>query len=301
MTEPARPFFIPMIGIVALFAALGPGVGGAMFIPLSVVFKPTITPDTIALLVLIAALFGHAVGLIAAYVVGIGPAAATGFLYALWDAAAPERWPRALVAALIGGLIAYGLALRLAPLGASLEMAVDANTGSPAAEWIDAASPDRIGVTLGHAFVACGAIAGLVCALAANLLAGEGQVHLVLDAAQPVQQLVALHRILDLEHHRRDQFAALGDERVVGGELVHDLRLAAALDRQHLVHLVPHGVEILEIECRMRADLDAAVLLERADALAVIAPFALVAIHRQDVGAGQVAEFRHRPFSGSRP
>ena len=56
MSEPARPFFIPMIGIVALFAALGPAVGGALFIPLSVVFKPTITPDTIALLVLIAAL-----------------------------------------------------------------------------------------------------------------------------------------------------------------------------------------------------------------------------------------------------
>jgi hypothetical protein len=165
-----RPFSIPMIGIVALFAALGPAVGGAMFIPLSVVFKPTITPDTIALLVLIAALFGHAIGLIAAYVVGIGPAAATGFLYALWDAAAPERWPRALVAALIGGLVAYGLALRLAPLGASVEMAVDANGGSSAAEWIKAASPDRIGVTLGHAFVACGAIAGLVCGLAANLL-----------------------------------------------------------------------------------------------------------------------------------
>jgi hypothetical protein len=166
MTEPPRPFFIPMISIVALFAALGPAVGGAMFIPLSVVFKPTITPDTIALLVLIAALFGHAIGLIAAYVIGIGPAAATGFLYALWDAAAPARWPRALVAALIGGLIAYGLALRLAPLGASVE----ANAGSPAAEWIDTASPDQIGVTLGHAFVACGAIAGFVCSLAANLL-----------------------------------------------------------------------------------------------------------------------------------
>ena len=104
-----------MIGIVALFAALGPAVGGALFIPLSVVFKPTIAPDAIALLVLIAALFGHAVGLFAAYVVGVGPAAATGFLYALWDAAAPARWPRALVAAVIGGLIAYGLALRLAP------------------------------------------------------------------------------------------------------------------------------------------------------------------------------------------
>jgi hypothetical protein len=170
MSEPARPFFIPMIGIVALFAALGPAVGGAMFIPLSVVFKPSVTPDTIAALVLIAALFGHVVGLVAVYIVGIGPAAATGFLYALWDAAAPERWPRALVAALIGGLVAYGLALRLAPLGASVEMAVDANGGSSAAEWIDAASPDRIGVTLGHAFVACGAIAGLVCGLAANLL-----------------------------------------------------------------------------------------------------------------------------------
>ena len=130
MSEPARPFFIPMIGIVALFAALGPAVGGALFIPLSVVFKPTITPDTIALLVLIAALFGHAIGLVAAYVVGVGPAAATGFLYALWDAAAPARWPRALVAGVIGGLIAYGLALRLAPLGATVEMAVDGKAGA---------------------------------------------------------------------------------------------------------------------------------------------------------------------------
>ena len=170
MTERARPFFVPMISIVALFAALGPAVGGALFIPLSVVFKPTITPDTIALLVLIAALFGHAIGLIAVYVVGIGPAAATGFLYALWDAAAPARWPRALVAALIGGLVVYGLALRLAPLGASVETTVEASLGTPAVEWIDSASPGRIGVTLVHALVACGAIAGFVCAFAANLL-----------------------------------------------------------------------------------------------------------------------------------
>jgi hypothetical protein len=170
MSEPARPFFIPMIGIVALFAALGPAVGGAMFIPLSVVFKPSVTPDTIAALVLIAALFGHVVGLVAVYIVGIGPAAATGFLYALWDAAAPARWPRALVAAVIGGLIAYGLASRLAPLGGSVEMKVEADLGSPAAEWIDAVSPGRIGVTLSHALVACGAVAGFVCALAANLL-----------------------------------------------------------------------------------------------------------------------------------
>lgn len=165
MSEPERPFFIPMIGIVGLFAALGPAIGWAIFVPLSVVFDPKITPDSIALLVLIAALFGHAVGLFAAYVVGIVPAAATAFLYALWDAFAPARWPRALVAALIGGLIAYGLALRLAPLGASVE----ANPGSRAAEWIDPALRDRIEVTLVHALVACGATAGFVCALAANL------------------------------------------------------------------------------------------------------------------------------------
>ncbi len=162
-----RPFFAPMIGIVLLFAALGPAVGGALLIPLSVVFKPTITPEAIALMVLTTALFGHALGLIAAYIVGIGPAAATGFLYALWDVAAPERAPRALVAALIGGLIVYGFLLRLNPVGASLGMTIRANVGSPAADW---AFPGRIGVTLGHAFVACGAIAGLVCAFAANLL-----------------------------------------------------------------------------------------------------------------------------------
>jgi len=166
MTEPGRPFFAPAIRIVALFATLGPAIGWAIFLPLSVVFNPTITPDTIALLVLIAAMFGRPFGWIAAYVVGIGPAAATAFLYALWDVAAPPRWPRAPVAALIGGLIAYGLALRLAPLGASVEV----DPGSRPAHWVDPVLRDRIEVSLAHALIACGAIAGLVCAFAANLL-----------------------------------------------------------------------------------------------------------------------------------
>ena len=99
-----RPFFVPMIGIVLLFAALGPAVGGALFIPLSIVFKTPTDLEAIGLMVLISTFFGHAIGLIAAYIVGVGPAAATGFLYALWDAVAPGRAPRALVAALIGGL-----------------------------------------------------------------------------------------------------------------------------------------------------------------------------------------------------
>jgi hypothetical protein len=162
-----RPFFVPMIGIVFLFAGLGPAVGGALFIPLSVVFKTPTDLEAIGLIVLISTMFGHVVGLIAAYVVGVAPAAATGFLYALWDAVAPERAPRAPVASLIGGLIVYGLLLRLNPVWASLEMSIRTNIGGEASEWT---FPGRIGVTLGHAFVACAAIAGLVCAFVANLI-----------------------------------------------------------------------------------------------------------------------------------
>ena len=162
-----RPFFVPMIGIVLVFAALGPVVGGTLFIPLSIVFKTPPDLEAIGLMVLISTFFGHALGLIAAYIVGIGPAAATGFLYALWDAVAPERAPRALVAALIGGVLVYGLLLRLNPVWASFEMTVRTNMGADGSEW---AFPDRVGVTLGHAFVACAAIAGLVCAFTANLL-----------------------------------------------------------------------------------------------------------------------------------
>ncbi|MGB7976233.1 MAG: hypothetical protein WCF81_18245 [Roseiarcus sp.] len=162
-----RPFFVPMIGIVLLFAALGPAIGGVLFIPLSVVFKTPTDLEAIGLVVLISTFFGHALGLIAAYIVGVGPAAATGFLYALWDAVAPTRAPRALVAALIGGVLVYGLLLRLNPVWASFEMTIRTNVSSEAGDW---AFPGRVGVTLGHAFVACAAIAGLVCAFAANLV-----------------------------------------------------------------------------------------------------------------------------------
>ena len=162
-----RPFFVPMIGIVLLFAALGPAIGGALFIPLSIVFKTPTDLEALGLMVLVSTFFGHAIGLIAAYIVGVGPAAATGFLYALWDAVAPGRAPRALVAALIGGLLVYGLLLRLNPVWASFEMTVKTNIGSEAVDW---SFPSRFGVTLGHAFVACAAIADLVSAFAANLI-----------------------------------------------------------------------------------------------------------------------------------
>jgi hypothetical protein len=162
-----RPFFVPMIGIVLLFAALGPAVGGALFIPLSIVFKTPTDLEAIGLVVLLSTMFGHAFGLIPAYIVGVGPAAATGFLYALWDAVAPGRAPRALVAALIGGLLVYGLLLRLNPIWASFEMTIRTDAGAEAGDW---AFPGRLGVTLGHAFIACAAIAGLVCAFTANLI-----------------------------------------------------------------------------------------------------------------------------------
>jgi uncharacterized membrane protein YeaQ/YmgE (transglycosylase-associated protein family) len=162
-----RPFFVPMIGIVLLFAALGPAVGGALFIPLSIVFKTPTDLEAIGLVVLLSTMFGHAFGLIPAYIVGVGPAAVTGFLYALWDAVAPGRAPRALVAALIGGLLIYGLLLRLNPIWASFEMTIRTNAGAEAGDW---AFPGRLGVTLGHAFIACAAIAGLVCAFTANLI-----------------------------------------------------------------------------------------------------------------------------------
>ena len=101
-------------------------------------------------MVLISTFFGHAIGLIAAYIVGVGPAAATGFLYALWDAVAPERAPRALVAALIGGLIVYGLLLRLNPVWASLEMTIRTNVGAlrPANGRFRAASASRSAMLL---------------------------------------------------------------------------------------------------------------------------------------------------------
>jgi hypothetical protein len=162
-----RPFFVPMIGIVLLFAALGPAVGGALFIPLTVVFKTPTDLEVIGLVVLLSTMFGHVFGLIPAYIVGVGPAAATGLLYALWDAVAPGRAPRALVAALIGGLLVYGLLLRLNPIWASFEMTIRTNANSAVSDWT---FPGRVGVTLGHAFVACAAIAGLVSAFAANLI-----------------------------------------------------------------------------------------------------------------------------------
>ena len=54
----------------------------------------------------VAAAIGHAFILIPAYLFGLGPAIGAGLVYALADSAAPERAPRALIAAAIGALFA---------------------------------------------------------------------------------------------------------------------------------------------------------------------------------------------------
>ena len=169
-----RDFLFPAIGIVVLFAPLGPAIGGGLLVPLAVAFKSPTAFDAVALLGVV--LLGHAVWLVAAYVVGIGPAAATGFVPALWDAATPARAPRALVATAIGGFATYWFADRLASLGARVELAADANLDFSASD-LGPRFSSEIGVTLPQGSVACGPVASFVCALAARLVgltAGTG-------------------------------------------------------------------------------------------------------------------------------
>jgi len=178
MTAPPRhDFFPPTIGMALLFAALGPPIGGALFVPLAVILKPPVAAGALAASALIAALLGHTILLIAVYVVGVGPASATGLLYALWDASAPERWPRALAAAIIGGAMTYAVALRIAALGASVAFTIEGNFDARTANWIDGAFSGGIEGALTQAFVCSGAIAGAACAMAANLLGLTTQPH----------------------------------------------------------------------------------------------------------------------------
>ena len=170
MAAAPRRFFAPLIGLMLLFAALGPPIGGALFVPFAVVLKPPLAAGALAGSALIAALLGHAVVLIISYLAGVGPAAATGLLYALWDFAAPERWPRALAAAAIGGAVTYSVAARLAALGASFGFTVQGGFDPPTADYIDYAVSGGLGGALTHAFVFSGAVAGLACAMAANLI-----------------------------------------------------------------------------------------------------------------------------------
>ncbi len=166
---PPRRFFLPLIGLVLLFAAFGPAIGGVLFAPIAILLEAPLAAHAAHSVGGIGAVIGHPLALVFAYIVGIGPAAAAGFVYGLWDAAAPATAPRALAAAIIGGVITYCVFLWLAVLGASFEASLS-DVGPDFAAWIDAWFPRGFDVTLRDALVACGAVSGLACAMAASLI-----------------------------------------------------------------------------------------------------------------------------------
>jgi len=170
MTPPPRRFFLPMIGLVLLFAALGPAVGAALFVALALALGTPGAAQAVGHFGSLAPSFARTIALVVAYALGAGPAAATGFLYALWEAAAPAGAPRALAAALIGGAMTYCLFLWLSSLGASLEATIRVDASPAAGRWLDAAFSGELGATLRAALVGCGAVAGLVSAMAASLV-----------------------------------------------------------------------------------------------------------------------------------
>ena len=170
MSERPRRFFLPLIGFTLLFAAFGPAIGGVLFAPIVIVLAAPHGAAAVGTVGGIAAVFAHGLALIFAYVVGVGPAAAAGFVYGLWDAAAPAGAPRALAAAIIGGLITYCVYLWFASLGASIEASVGADVSTEFRTWIDPWFPRGFDVTLRDGLVACGAVAGLACAIVASLI-----------------------------------------------------------------------------------------------------------------------------------
>ncbi len=163
-----RAFFLPALGLVALFSALGPALGGAVFIPLAMLAEA----ETQAAVHIgwIAGLIGHAIALIPAYVLGLLPAAFTGLAYALYDAWAPRAAPRALGAALIGALSAHGLYMWLmwvgAAIGAWISFDLSATAGDIVSDW----TAGEFDASLYHALLASGAISAFACAATAGLL-----------------------------------------------------------------------------------------------------------------------------------
>jgi hypothetical protein len=106
---------------------------------------------------------------------------------------------------------------------------------------------------------------------------------MTLDPADCMQGDCSAPGVIDLEHHRRDEFVTIGDQRVIGIQLALDLLFAAFFDKQHLMHLMPHRVEILEIESRVGADFDAAQALDRRYVLSLLPPDPAVLGNGQDV------------------
>lgn len=158
------------MGLVALFALLGPAVGGAIAIPLAFVLADPSSVEVVNNIGWVAAAIGHAFVLIPAYVFGFGPAVATGAVYALADSAAPERAPRTLIAAAIGALFGYALVLFLIWLQSSIVGMIGEGWRDTLSDWIGSPFAEEGGAPLTQAIVLSGAAAAFVCSLAASLL-----------------------------------------------------------------------------------------------------------------------------------
>jgi hypothetical protein len=165
-----RRFWGPALGLVALFGLLGPAVGGALAIPLAFAFTASSNAEVVSNIGWVAAAIGHAFILIPAYVFGLGPAIGAGLVYALADFAAPERAPRALIAAAIGALFGYGLVLALISLGAFIVGMIGEGWREMLSDWIGSPFDEEGGGALTEAIVVSGAAAAFVCSLAASLL-----------------------------------------------------------------------------------------------------------------------------------
>jgi len=167
--SPSRPFLAPMFGLTALFAFLGPLVGAVLFLPLAFLLAAPPVVAATAHVGWFVAMLGHAVTLIPAYLIGLAPAAAAGFLYAFWDYFAPPRFPRTIAAAAIGAMMAHGVGVWLGSLGAEFIGGVTSVVGTSGDDWIGELFTPDFAAALLHSLEACGAVAGAVAAMTAKL------------------------------------------------------------------------------------------------------------------------------------
>ena len=124
--------------------------------------------------------------------------------------------------------------------------------------------------------------------LAAHSMPVDIDTGVVFDPTDAQQLGAALHRIVDLEHHRGDQIGPLRHQRAVGFELLLELSVAALLDIEHLLDLMPHRFEILEKDDRVRADFDLAPTFQLAGLAAPLAPHRLILGRRQEIVTRQL-------------
>ncbi len=156
MTARSLPprFWGPAFGLVALFALLGPAVGGAVAVPLAFALGATDATTVASNIGWVAAAIGHAIVLVPAYALGLGPAICAGLVYAIADSAAPPGAPRVLIAAAIGALFAYALVFALVSLGGALLGMAGEGLREALGDWVGSPFAEDDGDVLTQVIVA---------------------------------------------------------------------------------------------------------------------------------------------------